>query len=333
MPSGPAVPPLGEAPPVAPIDPRAVDRATRRLMRAALPSSSEGHWLAAAVARRMGERLALVRLQPAVAVDASGPLGASARVLREAYPHAAVHVCQPPDDPLRPVVPNPLARPWWAPWRRGPSDDGRPAGVVPLPHAAPWPAGVELVWSNLQLGTLADPPAELARWHAAVTPGGFVMFSALGPDTFRELDALYTEAGWGPPAHRQTDMHDYGDMLLRAGFADPVMDQERLRLTWADPEALLRDLRAIGANAHPRRFAGWRTPRWRARLVQALETLAGPDGRLCLTVEVAYGHAFRVERPSAGGTTARFSVEELRQTARTFQSPIAQGGSAAPDLS
>ncbi len=319
----------------APIDPTAVDQATRRLLRAPGPP-----WLAQAVARRMGERLALIRLQPAVVVDASGPLGASSAVLAQAYPAAAVHQLQEPArlraSPAAPAPTlTPTSRRWWAPWRpaaSAPPPMGLLAGARPLEPDAAWPQGVQLVWCNLRLGTRADPPAELARWHDAVEPGGFVMFSTLGPDTLRELAAVYQRHGWGPAAARHTDMHDYGDMLVRAGFADPVMDQERLRLTWPDASALLRDLRALGGNADPARFPGWRTPRWRQTLLDALGVLQGPDGRLALTVEVAYGHAFRTDRASRGGTLARFSVDELRQTARTFQSPIAQGGNPSADL-
>ena len=49
-------------------------------------------------------------------------------------------------------------------------------------------------------------------------------------------------------------MHDIGDLLSRAGFADPVMDQERLRLTWSSADRLLADLRALGGNVAPNRF-------------------------------------------------------------------------------
>ncbi len=77
-------------------------------------------------------------------------------------------------------------------------------------------------------------------------------------------------------------MHDLGDMLVAAGFADPVMDQETLTLTWASAEALLAELRTLGGNARPARFAGLRTPRWRERLLAALRERAAADGRIAL---------------------------------------------------
>lgn len=316
------------------MDAIAVRTAQRRLLRALTEASggAVGPWLAELVAGRMAERLEIIRIAPVRVLDASGPLGASLGRLRQAYPLAELHALQAAAAPLA------EDRPWWARWRDLARRLPRPPGIQALPPArsvpvgAPLPDGLQLVWSNLALGFHSDPPAELARWHAAIQPGGFVMFSALGPDTLRELRALHARAGWGPAAQAFTDMHDYGDMLVRAGFADPVMDQETIRLTWGDAQTVLRDLRAVGANTHPGRFAGCRTPRWRAALCTALESLRGPDGRIGLSFEVAYGHAFRVDRPPRGAAHATFSVDELRQTARTFQSSIAQAPGKAPDL-
>jgi malonyl-CoA O-methyltransferase len=112
------------------------------------------------------------------------------------------------------------------------------------------------------------------------------------------------------------DMHDLGDMLVHAGFADPVMDQEVLTLTWDDPEALLRELHGLGANASPDRFAGLRTPRWRERLLAGLREMASPDGRIHLQFEVAYGHAFKaVPRvPLSAETTV--SLDDMRTMVR-----------------
>jgi len=113
-------------------------------------------------------------------------------------------------------------------------------------------------------------------------------------------------------------MHDLGDMLLEAGFADPVMDQEIVTLTWADGAAALAELRTLGGNADPQRCAGLRTPRWRRRLEQALrDAAAGPDGRVRLSFEIVYGHAFRpLARPRVEAET-RLPLDELRAMVRT----------------
>ena len=296
------------APPASarPLDIRAVLAWQRRLAR---DPGFEGVWLHREVAHRLRERLAIIRHQPARWIDAGGTLGASTQLLREAYPHAEGWVIEPDRHWLERSRAA-ARRPWW-------SRALRRSGPALLGPDDPWPAApIELIWSNMTLQRDPDPPATFARWHAALAPGGFLMFSCLGPDSFRELRELYAARAWGPPGAAFVDMHDLGDMLVHAGFADPVMDQERLTLTWADASRLLADLREAGVNAAPERFCGLRTPRWRQRLADAIGSLADASGRIRLTVEVAYGHAFRVERAARSPATGTISVDALRATAR-----------------
>jgi len=143
------------------------------------------------------------------------------------------------------------------------------------------------------------------------------MFSSLGPDSLRALRRLYADLGWPPAGPEFTDMHDWGDMLVQAGFAEPVMDMERVTLTWTTPEAMLEELRTLGANLHPGRFPACRGRLWRARLLATLrERLAGQDGRLALEFEIVYGHALRpAARPRVLPESA-VSLQEMRQLLR-----------------
>ncbi len=179
-------------------------------------------------------------------------------------------------------------------------------------EADPIEPGAGLVWANMMLHAVVDPPALFARWEGLLAPEGFVMFSCLGPGTLRELRALYDRLGWGSATPGYVDMHDLGDMLVRAGFADPVMDQEVLTLTWPDADALLAELRGLGGNAAPDRHAGLRTPRWRQRLRAALGAMAGPDGRIALSFEIAYGHAFKAAPRLPADEPTRVSLDTLR---------------------
>jgi malonyl-CoA O-methyltransferase len=176
--------------------------------------------------------------------------------------------------------------------------------------------GADLLWANMMLHWVGDPLAHFRQWHAALAVDGFLMFSTLGPGSLAGLRAVYARQGWPPPHAPFIDMHDLGDMLVQAGFADPVMDQESLVLTWPDTDALLQELRSLGGNADPRRPRGLRTPRWRSRLCQALEALRGADGRLRLEFELVYGHAFRgAPRPRVGERTS-VALDEMRAMVR-----------------
>lgn len=254
----------------------------------------------------MAERLPYIKLQPARVLDASPVLGASAELLRLAYPNAEM-LWHEADPVLAERAARDRALNWWRRLRGGSSGQ-----VTALPAEPP----VELLWSNMALHASADLPGLLAAWQSSVAVGGFVMFSALGPDSLVELRPLYARCGWGRPAPDWWDMHDIGDLLLKAGFADPVMDQERLRLTWATPQALLDDLRALGGNLAPARFAGLRGRHWRQRLLAELETLRDAEGRLVLTLELVFGHAFKAAPRLAVAEETHVSLDAMRQTLR-----------------
>ena len=173
-----------------------------------------------------------------------------------------------------------------------------------------------MVWANMMLHAVVDPPKLFARWHGLLKNEGFVAFSCLGPDTLRELRKLYAALRWPPPTPGFVDMHDLGDMMVGAGFADPVMEQETLTLTWVDVETLLLELRQLGGNTAPDRFVGLRTPRWRQRLVAALGANAGADGRISLSVEVAYGHGFKAAPRARAGEPVAVSLDDMRAMVR-----------------
>ena len=69
--------------------------------------------------------------------------------------------------------------------------------------------------------------------------GGLITFTLLGPDTLKEWrealqQVIPPQVGAGDTALRRfPDMHDIGDMLVAAGFGDPVMDREDIVLTYA----------------------------------------------------------------------------------------------------
>jgi malonyl-CoA O-methyltransferase len=289
------------------LDPAAVRAALRRLARA-----SEPPWLHAEVARRMAEKLQLILRQPERVVDWWSALGGGAELLAQAYPKAQ-RVLIEPDAVWAARSSARLQRPWWSAqrWR------GTTGRVLVESDALPDDVkGAGLVWANMMLHAAADPAALIARWQGLLRADGFVMFSCLGPGTLRELRALYERLGWPAPTPGFVDMHDFGDMLVQSGFADPVMDQEVLTLRWSGPDALLAELRTLGGNLAPDRYPGLRTPRWRARLVDALAALAGADGTIAMSFEIAYGHAFKAAPRMRAGEATTVSLEDMRAMVR-----------------
>jgi malonyl-CoA O-methyltransferase len=188
-------------------------------------------------------------------------------------------------------------------------------------HGAVDPAGAEMVWANMMLHACADFGAVFAAWHRALAPDGFVMFSTFGPASLGELRSLYEHKGWGPAFYPFADMHDLGDLLVHGGFADPVMDQEMVTLTWSTPQAALAELRTLGGNVHAGRFAGLRTPRWRERLLAELQRRADAEGRVALSFEIVYGHALRPRARARMAPVTTVALEDLRADLSRPRSP------------
>ena len=289
--------------------PPTIDPVAAARWHAAAPAASP--WLHEEVARRMEDRLQWIRQAPESWCHwdpVRGGLQAHALVSAR-YPQARCQVYETSAH-CEPVARQALAKPWWNPARWG-------AGALQM--GPPADASVQMLWSNMALHMAADPQDLIGRWHRALAVDGYLMFSCLGPDTLRELHGVYAALGWPPAGHAFTDMHDWGDMLVHAGFAEPVMDMERITLTFATPERLVQELRELGVNLHPDRFPSLRGRRWRDKLYQVLsERLAdsGQDGPLALTFESIYGHAFKPAPRVRVSSSSAVSLQDMRAMLR-----------------
>ena len=172
-------------------------------------------------------------------------------------------------------------------------------------------ASIGLAWSNMALHWATDPLAAIGELHRVLEPEGLLLFSTLGPDTLQELRA----AAGSVRVHPFADLHDVGDALVRAGFADPVMDAERLTLSYPGASEFLADLRASGQTCalaeRPRGLAG---RRFLADLRASLDATRR-SGRLHVTFEVVYGHAWKaLPRQAADGRSiVRFERSPQRR--------------------
>ena len=154
----------------------------------------------------------------------------------------------------------------------------------------------DLVVSALSLHWVNDLPGALVQINRALKPDGLFLAAMLGGGTLEELRQsllaaeLQVEGGASPRISPFADVPDVGGLLQRAGFALPVVDADRIDVSYADAIALMRELRGMGeTNAVAERR---RVPLRRATLASALrhygERRAGADGRLPATFQVLY---------------------------------------------
>ncbi|HZH28929.1 MAG TPA: methyltransferase domain-containing protein [Azospirillaceae bacterium] len=181
----------------------------------------------------------------------------------------------------------------------------------------------DLVVSNLSLHWVNDLPGALVQVCRALRPDGFFLGAMLGGETLFELRRALMEAelelkgGLSPRISPFAEVKDAGGLLQRAGFALPVVDSDTITVSYKDPFALMRDLRAMGeTNAVLDRP---RTPAGRELLFRAaqryVELFAEPDGRVPATFQVLYLAGWAPhesqQKPARRGSAAHRLAEAL----------------------
>ena len=260
------------------------------ILRSDFAAAAESYDSAAVLAREVGARMAarldLVKIAPRRVADIGCATGDGIRELQRRYGAGSGNLALAIDY----VVPmlravrsrTPLVQRLTG---RGPRLVN--ADVRALPLAA---NTLGLVWSNLMLHWLDDSLPGLREVHRVLEVGGLLSFATLGPDTLKQLRLAGATVGAGDTVRRFLDMHDLGDMLVAAGFGDPVMDMEIITLTYPTARAFLADQRHLGVRDALLGQRGWRN--WR-RLLDAWPRDA--DGRLPASFEIVYGHAWKPE--------------------------------------
>ncbi len=272
---------------------------------------AEADFLRREIASRMHERLQLVKVNPLRVLDAGCGTGPDLPALQKSYPAAQILGVD--------TSPAMIAAARGQAAKSGLSQligkllpaksgiDYLCADMADLPLAR---NNVDLVWSNLALHWHPQPDRVFAEWHRVLKVGGLLMFSCFGPDTLQELRTAFADVDLAPHTLPFVDMHDFGDQLVEAGFAEPVMDMEKITVTYETADKLLADARALGGNPLQTRRKGLLGKQAYQRMLQGLEKQRRADGKLALTFEVIYGHAFRPAPrvTSSGEAIIRFDL-------------------------
>lgn len=178
-----------------------------------------------------------------------------------------------------------------------PSPDDETSITVCEEDALPFESGqFDLVLSNLMLHWVNDLPGALIEANRVLKPDGLFLAALFGGDTLHELRAAWARAeadlrgGVTPRVAPFADLRDAGGLMQRAGFALPVADVDTVTVTYADPLALMRELKAMGeANAVAARSKALTSPELLARVcADYAERHGDADGRIPATFQILY---------------------------------------------
>lgn len=254
------------------------------------------------------ERLAFYPQSPRRIVDVGAATGRGTALLKKQYPGAEVIA-------IDAAVPMLAAARRHSSWRRPLLRVAGEATALPLADGS-----VDILHSNLCFHWVDDLAALFGECVRVLRPGGFLVFSTLGPDTLRELRAAWAQVDQGSHVGRFLDMHDVGDAMLAAGLRDPVLDVEHYTLTYSEPRKVLEELRGLGATHADQARQRGLTGKARYRRMLAAYAAMGRDGRTPATCEVITAHAWGPPpgqaRRAPGMEIASFPVDGLRGSRR-----------------
>ncbi len=225
-------------------------------------------------------RLDPMLLQPATVLDLGSATGSMGQALRRRFKRAH-------------VVSLDLSGAMLTEARRKKSWLSRASFVQADAEFLPFAEGTfDLVVANQLLPWLPDPQRAFTEVARILKKGGIFAFAGLGPDSLQELGRAWAGVDDRSHVNRFPDMHDIGDGLVRAGLADPVLDVDRLRVSYEDPGKLFADLTQAGARNTLADRARGLTGKGRFRtMARALED-NGAGGGILLDLELVYGHCW-----------------------------------------
>jgi malonyl-CoA O-methyltransferase len=253
----------------------------KRQARNSFSKAAEHYDEVAVLQREMGQRLLdrleLMLIQPKVVLDIGCGTGVATMELAERYPEAQVIAL----DFALPMLQETR--------KRGSSPSCLCADLEHLPMADD---SVDLIYSNAAIQWSNDLDHTFSEFIRVLRPGGLLVFTNFGPDTLIELRMSWAEVDGGSHVGQFMDMHDMGDALLNSSFAEPVLDVDRMVLTYDQVDGLMRDLKLLGANnVNQDRSRGLTGKSRMAAMREAYEQFRR-DGRLPASYDVIYGHAW-----------------------------------------
>lgn len=171
-------------------------------------------------------------------------------------------------------------------------------------------ASVDVVFSNMLLPSIGNPDGVFREVSRVLRKDGVFAFATLGPDSLHELMSAWLSIDDAAHVASFADMHDIGDGLVRAGFRDPVLDVERLLVSYEDSGKLFKDLTAVGArNVLSERVRGLTGKGHFDAMTAALDSTA-VGGKITLDLELVFGHCWGGE-PQDDPTDFRVDADTL----------------------
>lgn len=189
------------------------------------------------------------------------------------------------------------------------------ADMEQLPFAS---GTFDLVFANQVVHWGSSLPQVFRELNRVMNANGCLMFTTLGPDTFKEIKSAWAGVNEHAHVNEFVDMHDIGDCLMAEHFLEPVMDMEHLTVHYKTLSQLVRSLKSQGVkNINQQRNHGLTGRKGWKQFEQNYAALMTEQGKFPLTYEVVYGHAWKGEqRKTESGIETVIPISQIKRTIR-----------------
>jgi malonyl-CoA O-methyltransferase len=253
------------------------------------------------IGERLFERLDMLIMSPKYILDLGCGTGFFTKMLRKRYPKACIVGLDIAQMMLKQAK---KSQTYFKSWSLVQADM----------LSMPFPSGLfDLVFANQAIHWGMPLGGMMRELNRVMNAKGCLMFTTLGPDTFRELRDAWATVNEYAHTNAFKDMHELGDVLLAEHFIDPVVDMEILEVHYASLSKLLRALKTQGVrNIHPNRNPGLTGRQAFGRFEAAMAGFRTEQGQFPLTYEVVYGHAWKgLLNRTTEGTETFFPISQL----------------------
>ena len=234
---------------------------------------NENAFLQNEIAKRLAEKLKVISIQPETIIDLGSDTGFLSEKTAKIFPDAQ------------------LIRVDFA--QRSLSMNSQKLKVCADSYQLPLKSNsVDFVVSNLMMQWCSDLKTLFDECHRVLKPQGLILFTTFGPETLKELKRSWSVVDSSPHVNEFIDMHDIGDQMIQSGFQSPIMEMEKLTLTYEKVLDLMRDLKGIGAQSVENRSKSLTGKTKFKKMLEMYESYR-ENGKIPATYEVIYGHAWK----------------------------------------
>ena len=234
------------------------------------------------ISDRLSETLDQIKINPLKILDLGSGTGYGSEILHERFKRAHVYQADVSEEMLK------VSR------KKSPflfsKDHFVCADANKLPFKEKY---FDLIVSGLTLQWCDNLDIVFSDIRRLLKEKGVFLFSSFGPDSLKELRDCWSRADEHVHVNAFVDMHDIGDALMRNGLTSPILNMEKIVLTYSECRQLMRELKYIGAqninNGRRKTLTG------KKRLQKVFECYEAyrTNNKLPVTYEVIYGHAWQ----------------------------------------